>query len=217
MKTMRPESGFTLVEVVVAMTLLSLVMLVLGTSIRSMGASAERIDARTASIDEMRVATSFLGEVVGRAAAQRLEPPATGLIFSGAADSVSWIGVMPPRFGAGGRHFFRMGVERTTEGGAALVLRFLPWRPDQRTLPDWSRADSRVLVRDVSAFALSYEGDGFSREWTPVWPADAKKLPPRMRLQVAAAGSEWPPIVIAIYPLPASTGGGGGRFVRGPE
>ena len=54
--------GFTLVEVMVALTLLSLVMLVLGSAIRSMGASAERIDARSASIDEMRVATTFLRE-----------------------------------------------------------------------------------------------------------------------------------------------------------
>ena len=206
--------GFTLVEVLVAMTLLSLVMLVLGSSIRSMGASAERVDARTASIDEMRVATSFLREIVGRVAGQRLEPPATGLLFTGGADGIGWVGVMPARFGPAGRHFFHLGAERRGDGSAGLVLRFVPWRWEQKTMPDWSQADSRVLVRDVGGVAFSYQGDGVGQGWLAAWPADEKKLPPRLRLQLSAAGSEWPPIVLAMHPLPAGEGGGG-RFVVG--
>lgn len=211
------DRGFTLVEVVVALALLSLVMLVLGSSIRSMGASAERIDARTATIDEMRVATTFLREIVGRTAAQRLEPPAAGLLFSGAADGVSWVGVMPARFGPSGRHFFRLAVERVSDGSAGLVLRFIPWRWEQAVLPEWSQAESRVLVRNASAVAFSYEGNGVDQGWLPAWPADEKKLPPRLRLQLTAAGSEWPPLILAIRPLPAGASGGGGRFVTGAE
>lgn len=209
--------GFTLVEVVVAMALLSLVMLVLGSSIRSMGASAERIDARTASIDEMRVATGFLRDIVGRSAAQKQEPPAVGLLFAGSADAVSWVGVMPARFGAGGRHFFRLGAEQVSDGSTALVLRFVPWRWEQKAWPDWAQAQSRVLVRDVDSLALSYEGNGFNQDWLGAWPPEATRLPPRLRLLLSAAGSEWPPIVLAIHPLPAGEGGGGGGFVHGPE
>lgn len=206
--------GFTLVEVMVAMSLLSLVMLVLGTSIRSMGASAERVDARTASMDQMRVATSFLRETVGRVSGQALEPPATGLLFTGLADGMSWVGVMPARFGPAGRHFFHLGAERLDDGSSGLVLRFVPWQWEQKAMPDWSRADSRVLVREVGAVALSYKGDGLGQGWLAAWPADEKKLPPRFRLQLSAAGAEWPPIVIAMHPLPAGEGGGP-RFVVG--
>lgn len=206
--------GFTLVEVMVAMSLLSMVMLVLGVSIRSMGASAERVDGRTASIDQMRVATSFLHEIVGRVAGQAVEPPATGLLFAGVADGMSWVGVMPARFGPAGRHFFHLGAERLGDGSAGLVLRFAPWRWEQKTMPDWTRADSRVLVRDVGSVALSYKGEGLDQGWLSAWPADEKKLPPRFRLQLSAAGSEWPPIVIAMHPLPAGEGGGA-RFVVG--
>jgi general secretion pathway protein J len=212
----RIDGGFTLVEMVVAMALLSLVMLVLGASIRSMGATAGRIDARTASIDEMRVATTFLREIVGRAAAQLVEPPATGLLFSGAADGMSWVGVMPARFGAAGRYFFRVAVERTADGNAGLVLRFVPWRWEQKTWPDWSQADFRVLVRDVSVVSVSYGGDGVTSGWLPAWPTQEKRLPARVRLQLSAAGSQWPPIILAMHPLPSNQGSGGG-FVRGPE
>lgn len=207
--------GFTLVEVIVAMALLSLVMLVLGTSIRSMGASADRIDARTASMDQMRVATGFLHEIVGRVAGQLQEPPATGLLFGGSAQGMSWVGVMPARFGPAGRHFFHLGAERLSDGSTGLVLRFIPWRWEQKTMPDWSQADFRVLVRDIDALALSYQGDGLGQGWIAAWPADAKTLPPRLRLLVSARGAEWPPIVLAMHPLPGSEGGGGGRFVVG--
>ncbi len=215
-RSRRDNSGFTLVEVIVAMTLLSLVMLVLGSAIRSMGASAERIDTRTARIDEMRVATTFLCEIFGRVSAQRVEAPATGLLFSGAADSVSWIGIMPARFGPAGRHFFRLGAERLGDGSTGLVLRFIAWRWEQKTLPDWAQAESRVLVRDVGAAALSYGGRGMGEDWLAAWPAQDKNLPPRVRLLLSASGSEWPPVVLAMHPLPANEGGGGG-FVHGPE
>lgn len=208
--------GFTLVEVMVALTLLSLVMLVLGSAIRSMGASAERIDARSASIDEMRVATTFLREIAGRPAAQRADPPAPGLLFSGAPNAMSWIGVMPARFGAAGRHFFRLGMEPLADGSAGLVLRFVPWRWEQKVLPDWSQADSRVLVRQVGAAAFAYGGDGMKQGWRSAWPTEETRLPPRVRLLLTAAGAEWPPLVLAMHALPAS-GSGGARFVTGAE
>jgi general secretion pathway protein J len=210
------ERGFTLVEVMVALTLLSLVMLVLGAAIRSMGASAERIDARSASIDEMRVATTLLREIAGRPAAQRAEPPAPGLLFSGGPDAMSWIGVMPARFGAAGRHFFHLAVEPQPDGSTGLVLRFVPWRWEQKVLPDWAQADSRVLVRHIGAAAFAYGGDGMNQGWQKAWPIEEIRLPPRVRLLLTAAGAEWPPLVLALHALPAS-GSGGARFVTGAE
>ena len=215
--TLHRARGFTLVEVVVAMALLSLVMLVLGSSIRSMGASAQRIDTRTATTDEMRVAASFLREIFGRSEAQRNEPPGTGLLFSGASDGVSWIGVMPPRFGAGGRYFFRLKVETVSDGSTGLVLRFQPWRWEQKVLPDWSQGDSRVLLRNVDSFALAYGGDGMELNWLSAWPTESRTLPPRVRMLLVAAGSQWPPLVFAVHPLPSNQGGGGRGFVTGSQ
>jgi general secretion pathway protein J len=165
-------------------------------------------------MDQMRVATGFLREIVGRVARQPLEPPATGLLFAGGAQGMSWVGVMPARFGPAGRHFFHLGPERLRDGGTGLVLRFTPWRWEQKAMPDWSQSDFRVLVPDVDTLALSYQGDGFGQGWVQAWPVDAKTLPPRVRLLVSAGGSEWPPIVLAMHPL-AGSEGAGGRFVVG--
>ena len=58
--------GFTLVELLVTMALLSLLMLGMASALRTMAQTEERVDARLAKADEFRVATGFLRSIVGR-------------------------------------------------------------------------------------------------------------------------------------------------------
>ena len=59
------QRGFTLVEVLVVMTLLSLVVLALGSALRTTAQTEERVDQRLARNDEIRVVTGFLQSVLG--------------------------------------------------------------------------------------------------------------------------------------------------------
>ena len=54
------SGGFTLVEMLVALTLMSLVMLGMASAIRTMAQTEERIDVRVDRADEMRVASGFI-------------------------------------------------------------------------------------------------------------------------------------------------------------
>jgi general secretion pathway protein J len=211
----RAARGFTLVEVLVAMTLLSLVMLALGAALRTMGQTEQRVDLRLQRSDEARVATQFLSSVLGRVSARKSAvPTAAGTslyLFSGAPGAVAWIGVMPARHGAGGRYYFRLAPE-TLAGGQALVLRFVPWTPDSG-FPDWSAAQSRVLAADVSSLSLSY-ADAMGT-WADGW-AQADKLPARVRLDLQTGAGRWPPLIVPMRTLPAADGGRGG-FSLGPE
>ena len=76
------STGFTLMEVLVVMSLLSLVMLALGSSLRTIAQTEERIDQRLSRADEMRIAVSFLRSTLGRVSARKVTPPppATELI-----------------------------------------------------------------------------------------------------------------------------------------
>ena len=135
-------------------------------------------------------------------------------MFVGAPDAVTWVGVMPARHGAGGRNFFRLAVE-SLQGEPALVIRFLPWS-DSGEFPNWSQAESRVLVRGVKSFVLSYED---ARQTVPAWTNAWQRIdsvPERIRieLQTTSAGP-WPLWVVALRSLPASELGGG-RFSAGP-
>ena len=215
----RAHRGFTLVEVIVVMALLSVVMLALGAALRTIGQTEQRIDQRLARADEFRVATSFLRSTLGHISARKIKPlaqeGASLYLFAAAPGAVAWVGVMPARYGAGGRHFFHLSAEQLDDGSQGLVLRFLPWT-DANTFPDWSQADRRTLVSNVTAFAIRYENQ---REvpsiWTPDWTI-ADQLPGHIALAVRTATGPWPDIIVPMRLL-SLTGGSGGATIMGRE
>jgi general secretion pathway protein J len=210
-------AGFTLVELLVVMSLLSLVMLALGAAMRTMAQSEQRVDQRLARADEMRVATGFLASVASRVSSRRSTAPlqagASPYFFSGTADAAMWVGVMPARYGAGGRYFFRLARE-ADGAGHALVIRFAPWNGGPG-FPDWNTAESRVLAAQAQGLGLEYAEPEGGGGWLPQW-ADTERLPTRMRVSLRTGSGEWPPLVFALRALPAAAGSRGG-FSLGPE
>ena len=217
--TRRAWQGFTLLELLVTMALLSLLMLGMASALRTMAQTEERVDARLASADEFRVATGFLRSIVGQVSARKNPTPlnqgASPYLFVGAPTALSWVGVMPARYGAGGRNFFHLAVE-PVQGVSALVIRFLPWT-DSAEFPDWGQAENHVLVRGVTSFALSYED---ARQPEPLWVTTWERsdsLPERVRIELHTDTGPWPMWIAAMRSLPASERGGSGRFSAGPE
>jgi general secretion pathway protein J len=201
--------GMTLVEVIVSLAILSMVVVVLGASVRGMGESGERVDAQIERSDQMRGTAAFLRELMTRASFQRNAGTGQAQYVAGPGE-FAWVGSMPPRVGGtAGRHFFRLALE-TAEGAApALVLRFAPWQ--EGAAADWARAESRVIVAEVTGFQLAYGGAGFEQGWADRWN-DAQALPPRVRLTLATASQQWPPLVMPIRTLQGTPGlsfGGG--------
>ncbi|MDB5947219.1 MAG: ral secretion pathway protein [Ramlibacter sp.] len=214
----RNVAGFTLVEILVVMTLMSVIMLALGAAMRTIAQTEERVDQRLLRADEMRVAASFLSSTLGRISVRKSQAPtrvgSSLVLFSAAPDAVMWVGVMPARYGAGGRYFFRLALEAQREG-ADLVIRFAPWT-GAAVFPDWATASSRVLVRQAAGLVLEYaQEDGSNQVWRPDWP-DPQTVPARIRISLRTAAVAWPPIIVALRQLPAGDNARGG-FSLGPE
>lgn len=209
--------GFTLVEVLVALTLLSVIMLALGAALRTVGQSGERIDVRLTRSDDFRVAQAFIRSTMGRVSARKAvmsdQPGMSVVQFAAAADAASWVGIMPARYGSGGRHFFRLAVERVGNE-SALVIRFVPWA-DTPGFPDWSQAQSRVLASGLAEFALRYEDARRTPSvWAPEWvPKD--RLPDHVSVTVVSAAGAWPVLVIPLRVLPLSGDNMGGFTIGG--
>ena len=216
MKHGRHVRGFTLLELLVVMGLLSAVMLAMGAALRTIAQSEDRIDHRLAQADEMRVANAFIRSALGRVSAREVpssSPP--GPLFAASADALAWVGVMPARYGQGGRHFFRLGIE-TVGAETALVLRFLPWTGATAGFPDWSQAEPLVLVRGAVALQVRYEN---ARAVPSVWASEwnqTKYLPARVALSLQTSVGAWPDLVVALRELAgAETGPGRGGGVVG--
>lgn len=209
--------GFTLVELLVVMTLLSLVVLALGSALRTMAQTQERLDASLTRTDDLRVTDLFLRSLLGRVAAHKkpgaLAQGENPFLFSGQADTIAWIGIMPARYGAGGRYFLRLGLEDEA-GASALVLRYAPWKDDGST-PVWSSSERHVLVKPVTGLQLEYENAAVEPpQWTPVW-ASPDALPERVRVTLTGMHGDWPSVVVPLRQLRGSTAASGGAVFGG--
>ena len=203
----KAERGFTLVEVLIALTLLSLLMLALTGAMRAMGQTSERVEQRIEAEDDYRIAQAFLRDILGQASARVSDQSAAGgglrdVFFAGQPDALVWIGIMPARHGLGGRHYMRLALE-SSAGGSHLVLRYAPWN-GAPAFADWPAAEARVLVRDVQGLHLRYQHP-LSGAWQPNW-SPAADLPPGINLflpsaiELAVDGPTpaWPPVVVAL-------------------
>ncbi len=211
------QRGFTLIELLVVMTLLSLIVLALSSSLQSMAQTQERLDARLTRTEDLRVTGGFLRSILGRVVQHRkpgvLQVGENPFLFSGQAHEIAWIGIMPARYGAGGRYFLRLSLEDEA-GRNALVLRYSPWK-DDGVVPDWSSADRYVLLQSVEALDFTYEDEAPEPPvWTSAWKS-ADVLPARVRISLVGDGKAWPDMVVPLRVLPGSSAASSGLAVFG--
>lgn len=220
------SAGFTLVEVLVAVSLLAVIMVALGGAMRTMAQTEARVDQRLQRMDDLRVATGFLQQVLGRVSARKQPAPqgqgGQQVAFRATPTSIEWVGIMPARHGLGGRYFFRLQPEELATG-PALVLRFAPWDATAPSFPDWSQATARTLVPALGQFAVYAEGRPTQNQalpsdwplgWVPGWPV-ADQVPQRLRISWAPAGLAWPDLVLPVRALTQGAGVGGGFTIGG--
>jgi general secretion pathway protein J len=213
---LRRFRGFTLVELLVTMVLLSMVMVGLMSVMRSTAQAQDRIESRLRELDDFRVARGFLETALGRLSARRvprlLQVGESPYQFSGRAQELMWVGVMPARFGMGGRSFFRLAVENG-RSGPSLILRYAPWN-GASGLPDWAAAEWFEVAPSVKSFALTYEDAWLS---APSWVAEWRRidsLPARVRIELETESGPWPLWIVPLRWLPANQPGSG-RFTSG--
>lgn len=202
--------GFTLVELLIVLVLLSLLTLALASAMRTAAQTEERVDARLERVDDLRIASDFLRAVLGRVSAQKrvgvLEPGSSQYYFTGGASEVRWVGVMPARYGVGGRYHFRLYIaDRQT-----LALQYLPWL-DSPAEPDWSLAPSTPLVTGVTGLSIQYE-DALDEppQWVQQWTI-LDRMPAHVAISVQTVNGTWPELIVPMRALPASDGS-----LRGP-
>ncbi|MBM3489336.1 MAG: prepilin-type N-terminal cleavage/methylation domain-containing protein [Alphaproteobacteria bacterium] len=185
---MTRSSGFTLLEVLVALGLLVLVALLLGQGLR-LGAVALQRGERTAErLEELRLTQDFLRRQLEAA----LPLPVPGerarlLLFAGTANSVTFIALPPAAIGRG------LHVLRIEASEDALWLR---WRPLGGAAPslDLAGAERRLLAAGTGVGDFRFQGaDGAdATEWRL-----RGQLPTLVRLRFAGGRTDWPELVLA--------------------
>lgn len=206
---MRRRTGFTLVEVMVSLLLISMVMLGLLTAMRTMASSATSVEAVADRIADMTVISGFLrttirgvedAGVLASGGSERFER-----IFIGNNRRLRWTGVMPAHHALGGLHVFELELVDGGPGAAgtsSLYLHYQPYLGAQVQLLTQNRRSHR-LIDGVDSMVIAYQVQDESSEWRDSWtgPEAERILPARIRLQLRVNGRFWPEIVVPVAPL----------------
>ena len=200
----RHERGFTLIEVLIAITLLGMIVMMLFGGIRLGTRAWETSSDRTVENTSIEISHQIIRRLLSQAY-PLADPTAisdfTGgrhIEFKGDPESVTFVGLFPAHLG-GGFHRFELRV-KNDGGDASLVLR---WRRVSYEGDDDGATDNEtILIERIAGANFTYFGvleGGADPDWQAVWP-DRTRLPALVRLAIVFPDGDrrsWPDLVVA--------------------
>jgi len=182
-------SGFTLLETLVALVVLGFLMVGLTQGVRtslSLWDAQARRAGQTAELDATaRILRALLSGLTPPSSVGSLLPSAaaaanaSGPVFKGTADNVSFVGDLPSGLGTTQRADITLQLQ---EG--RFVLSWAPHRHELSTAPALAPVEVE-LVRGVDRIELAYWGSptpGERASWQPQW--DGPAIPQLIRLRL---------------------------------
>lgn len=210
MRRRAAQSGFTLIEVVVALSLMAFALALVFGMVRSTGRATERAEQTAQRSERMRAVQGLLRSQLSAAMPMplRIDPDSgEAVFFIGDQRSVEFIGNMPGYLSRGGPYWQRFDLVRGDEG-MQLQFQFRQMGPDGPL--DAERPPQVLLdgIRDASFAFRSLDDEMKPGPWADEWTYRAT-LPPlvRLNLQFRDDTRPWPEFVTQLR-LGASYGYG---------
>ncbi|MGE5269917.1 MAG: prepilin-type N-terminal cleavage/methylation domain-containing protein [Thiohalocapsa sp.] len=192
------ERGFTLIEVLIGVTLLAMLATLIATGTHFSGRAWNAAERQTGEVHDMEAVEALLRRTIAQAhpAFATADPADMTITFTGGKDSLSLVAAQPGSLGNGPwvqEHFY------LARSGKSRAL-FLSWRPDA---PATGAAPAGTMVLDhVGALWFAYFGQpapGEAAMWLEQW-VGRDRLPELVRVVIerdGAAFRKWPEFVIA--------------------
>ena len=202
MATCRRQKGFTLIEMLITMTLLSIIVVLLFSSLKIAAESWNAGEGKIIEVNKKAVVYQFfkrhlttIRPVSTQAPLQNGEDvPMPQLLFQGRPQFMRFVAALPVSAARKGLQVFQIAAD--TEKPSILMVALSPY---QQTEPD--QPEKVVLLEHIKAFAFSYFGkkdENSEAAWQEDWTG-VDRLPQLIKVSINLDdGSYWPDMVFPV-------------------
>jgi len=194
-------AGFTLIEVLIAMTLLSVMVLLLFGSLKIGADSWERGEHKTANVNDIGITYNFFQSYLASAIPLFKHPDEDNraLSFQGQAQRLEFVSTFPASLNRGGLQLFSIYPVQDAEG-SHIKVNVSPFDPDSEDVAEQQNPDNEVdLISGVASFDLEYwQGESGEGNWEDQWQ-DRDFMPRLVKIKIGLTnGSFWPDMIISL-------------------
>lgn len=201
---MKPSSaGFTLLELLIALSLMGLVLVMVYSALWLGIRSWDAGDARATQLNDIRLVQGFLRRNLkqSRTVFRIDEDAQRVVVFEGGAEHITFVAPLLDHLGLGGLYLIELDMMEVEDVGQ-LRIRWQPYRPDSlddnRVHEDDSEAT--LLLSEVENVQWSYFGveeDDNEPAWHERW-VNSQQRPRLVNLRLRWRGEPWPDLVVAL-------------------
>lgn len=196
MRGQKKRHGFTLLEVMLAMSLLSVMVVLLFASLRIAAESWDAGENKIAQVNEKAVVYHFFKRHLLTALPlwDEFSSDERRFSFIGERDRLQFVSVFPASAGRKGLHIFEVGPDKREQG--VITVKLTPFYPTAEN-EEWE-AEEVVLLEHVDDFEITYFGqDPDEGGWMDVWQ-DKEVLPQLIKIKISLEDeSYWPEMIFA--------------------
>ena len=194
---MSSQRGFTLVEMLVALSVAALLTGLVYSAIRVSHRSVDAVFNYLDTEETARIGWQYLRSAISRAQPFSTDPTDEQTGFAGTRTYLAFIADMPAYTGAGGLTRISLGAEPVADG-TALRLERHPVALEGDDAPGGDRQDA-ILVERLQRLEIDYLGspsEGEPVQWRDRWQSGLR-LPNLVRIRVQEQGQRPWPVLIA--------------------
>jgi general secretion pathway protein J len=196
------QAGFTLIEMVVAMTILGVMLMLLYSGLSFALRSWDASDVNGQLTMDRRIGENFLRREVSELFPMRWKDPvALKLAFEGDKQHMRFVSARPAGISAGGLSLVSIEVadDPRNRRERHLVMRRAMPDDEQKDFGPLEKADASILIADVDSVEFAYfgsENDFAEPKWVDNWTFTSR-VPQMIRLRIKTSdGSQLPDMVM---------------------